>query len=113
MVQSTLRLIFTLAAVALMITLALANRHLVDMKFDPFNPETPALALRLPLYAYLFAMLILGSIIGGMASWFAQGKWRRQARHRTQEALRWKAETDRLIRERDASVTARKQLTRA
>jgi uncharacterized integral membrane protein len=108
--RRTLSLVFTLLVAALLVTLAVANRHTVDMKLDPFNPEMPALALRLPFFAFLFAMLITGVVLGGIVSWFAQGKWRRTARTRTQEALRWKAEVDRLMRERDAGVSSRRQI---
>jgi hypothetical protein len=113
MVQRTLSLILTLLASAALITLAVTNKHLVDLKLNPFNPDDGRLTVAMPLFAYLFTMLIAGVILGGVASWLSQGKWRRTARNRTQEALRWKAEADRLMRERDASVERRKQLTSA
>lgn len=94
----------SLVVAALLVTLAVANRHPVDLKLDPFNPEAPVLAISLPFFGYLFAMLILGVILGGVATWMSQGKWRRAARNRTQEALRWKAEAERLVRERDQRV---------
>ena len=75
--------------------------------------QDASLTLPVPLFALLFALLIAGVILGGVASWLSQGKWRRTARHRTQEALRWKAKADRLMRERDATVERRKQLTSA
>lgn len=111
MVQRTLSLILTLLASAALITLAVTNKHAVDLKLNPFNPEDGRLTLVAPLFAYLFAMLIAGVVVGGVASWMSQGKWRRMARNRTQEAMRWKAEADRLMRERDAGVERRKQLT--
>ena len=74
------------------------------------NPQNPIVAVDLPFYAYLFAALIAGVVIGGAATWLSQGKWRRIARVRTHEALRWRAEAERLTRERDASVAERKQL---
>ena len=113
MIKRTLSLILTLIAAALLVTLAVTNKHFVDLKLNPLNPDDAKLTVALPLYVYLFAMLIAGVVMGGVASWLAQGKWRRTARHRTQEALRWKAEADRLMRERDAGVERRKQLTRA
>ncbi|MGQ0671607.1 MAG: hypothetical protein ACT4N2_01835 [Hyphomicrobium sp.] len=101
------RLLVTLLAFpigALLVTLAVANRQSVVFTLDPFNPEEPALALNLPLYAYIFAGLIIGVVLGGIATWLTQGQWRRAARVRGQEAKRWHAEADRLTRERDASV---------
>ena len=58
-------------------------------------------AVDLPFYVYLFGMLIIGALIGGIAMWFGQSKWRRMARQRAQEAAKWKGEADRLLRERD------------
>jgi type II secretory pathway pseudopilin PulG len=34
----------------------------------------------LPLFALIFALLILGVLIGGAAAWIGQTKWRRTAR---------------------------------
>jgi hypothetical protein len=99
------------AVAIVLITLAVANRHGVVMALDPFNPQRPVVSIELPFYAYLFAMLILGVAIGGFATWISQGKWRRATRTRTQEALRWKAEAERLTRERDQKVAeSKKQL---
>ena len=112
------RALWTLGAAlsaVLLITMAVANRHDVRLVLDPFTPESPVIWATLPFYAYLFAMLILGVILGGLATWVNQGKWRRLVRIRTHEALRWKSEAERLMRERDAGIAAgnepRKQLT--
>lgn len=87
-----------------LIALAVANRHAVQLVLDPFHPESPAISLVLPFYAYLFGVLALGIIAGGLAVWLGQGHWRHAARIRTQEARRWQSEADRLIRERDAEA---------
>jgi hypothetical protein len=105
-----LGLMFGFASAVFLVTLAVSNRHGVQMVLDPFNPQDPIIAIELPFYAYLLAMLVFGVLLGGFATWFSQAKWRRAARVRAQEASRWKAEAERLSRERDASATARKQL---
>jgi uncharacterized integral membrane protein len=89
-------------ATLFLVTLSVANRHGVRLVLDPFNPQAPVLSTELPFYAYLFATLIAGVVIGGMATWLSQSRWRRTARTRSQEVLRWKAEAERLSRERDA-----------
>lgn len=100
------------AAIAL-IALAVANRHPATLVLDPFRPENPALALVLPFYMYLFGALLVGVVGGGAAAWIGQSRWRRTARHRTQEAMRWQAEADRLMRERDGDVGRQRQLAPA
>ena len=98
----------------LLLTLAVANRHGVRLVLDPFRSDDPVLFLVLPFYAYLFGVLLLGIVIGGLATWVAQARWRRTARRRAAEARRWQAEADRLSRERQAQVaTAGRQLAPA
>jgi uncharacterized integral membrane protein len=105
-----LKRIFTILiafpAAALLVTLAIANRHSVALVLDPFNPTAPLVSLALPFYVYLFGAMILGVILGGVATWFGQSSWRRQARLQSGEARRWQSEADRLARERDSRVAA-------
>jgi hypothetical protein len=103
-----LGLLFGFIAAVFLVTLAVANRHAVRLVLDPFNPTDPVLAAQLPFYAYLLGMLIIGVVMGGVATWFSQGRWRRVARARAQDAVRWRGEAERLSRERDARVAAAK-----
>jgi hypothetical protein len=100
------RLVWLLAAVPLgaaLIAIAVANRQKVILKLDPFRPENPLIGLNLPLYAYIFAALFAGMIIGGIAVWLGQGKWRKRVRLRTHEANKWYREASRLEREARSS----------
>lgn len=65
---------------AVIIVFAVTNRQAVTVSFDPFSASTPAYAATLPLFAVIFIVLILGVIVGGIAAWIGQHKWRRQAR---------------------------------
>ncbi|HTT49637.1 MAG TPA: LapA family protein [Pseudolabrys sp.] len=65
---------------AVIIAFAVANRQTVTVSFDPFSSANPAYAATLPLFAAIFAVLILGVIVGGIAAWIRQSKWRRAAR---------------------------------
>jgi hypothetical protein len=107
-------LLVAFPAAAILVTLAVANRHAVRLVLDPFRPDTPVLWLELPFYAYLLIALVIGVALGGTATWMTQSRWRRTARRRAQEALRWQAEADRLARERDqAALVARQRDTGA
>lgn len=113
MIGRMLSMIFTFVMAVILITLFVINRHEVQLVLDPFNPKDPAYGLTFPFYWFMFGFLFIGAILGGMTAWLTQGKWRRTARQRTQEAMRWKAEAERLTRERDANVIERKQLALA
>jgi uncharacterized integral membrane protein len=102
-----------LVAAVLLVTLAVANRDPVRMVLDPFRPDAPVISMTLPFYAYLLGALIIGVILGGVSTWLTQGRWRRTARVKTQDAMRWQAEADRLSRERDSHVAASRPLLAA
>jgi hypothetical protein len=105
-VRRALWLLVALPAAVLLTALAVSNRHAVRLVLDPFRPDEPVVFLMLPLYAYVFAALILGVLLGGTAAWLAQRHWRRMARRRAAEAVRWQAEADRLLRERAQPLAA-------
>jgi uncharacterized integral membrane protein len=72
---------FVLTPLALLIVaLAIANRATVTVSFDPFSSTNPALVAALPLYLLAFILLITGIVIGGVAAWLKQRKWRRAVR---------------------------------
>jgi len=81
------------------IFLAVSNRHMVRLVLDPISPENPSAAIEGPFFIYLFAVLILGILIGGIAVWFDQRKWRQAAHVRSNEAHEWRREAERLSRE--------------
>ncbi len=78
-------LVFVPLAIVL-VALAVANRMPVAFTVDPFNPGNPALTYTLPFFVFLFAALALGIIIGSLATWFRQGRYRKLARQRAIEA---------------------------
>ena len=80
-----------LVPVALIIVLfSVANRAPVrgggGVSLDPVSRDVPALAFDLPLFAVVLAAIALGILIGGFASWLAQGKHRKAARVNRREA---------------------------
>ena len=77
MFRKILRTIVLIPAAAVLVALAVANRQPVTVSFDPFDPADPAYALTTPLYLVGFALLIMGVVLGGIATWLEQGKSRR------------------------------------
>jgi uncharacterized integral membrane protein len=65
---------------AVIIAFAVANRQAVMVSFDPFASTSPAYVVTLPLFVVLFVALILGVLVGGIAAWVGQRRWRRVAR---------------------------------
>lgn len=106
MLRRLVALLFAFPLAVLLVALAVANRHPTRLVLDPFRPEAPVISIELPFYAYLMGMLVLGVLIGGLAMWTGQGHWRKTARLRSREAMRWRAETERLVRENDARLEA-------
>ena len=58
---------------------------LASTPLDPFSAEHPAASLTLPLFALVIVLLIIGVLIGGIAAWLRQSKWRRTARRLERE----------------------------
>jgi uncharacterized integral membrane protein len=84
---------------------AVANRESVVVSFDPFDAAHPAFALPVPLFALLLAAIVVGVVIGGIAAWMRQSKWRRTARLAQGQARALHAELEQL-RERTATPVA-------
>lgn len=71
----------TLPIALFVILFALANREWVVLSLDPFNRAAPAIAVTLPLWGVAFGGLLVGILIGGLASWTlrTQKTWRARA----------------------------------
>ena len=68
------------------VAFAVANRQLVTLSLDPFSAEHPAASVTLPLFGLIIVLLIVGVLIGGIAAWLRQARWRRMARRLEREA---------------------------
>ena len=71
---------------------AVANRQDVTVSLDPFNFAHPAYSRTMRLFEPIFAALILGVVIGGLASWLRHGGWRRTALRLEREAATLRSE---------------------
>jgi uncharacterized integral membrane protein len=106
MIRKIVLAVVLIPLAVLIVALAVANRQIVTVSFDPFSAAEPAFLLRAPLFVLVFVLVIAGVIIGGMASWLRQSRWRRAARAREAELQSARNEVDRLRRELVARETA-------
>lgn len=95
MIRKTIAALILAPLALVIVALAVANRHPVTLSLDPVTAN-PKLAVTLPLFVVLLLTLLVGVIIGGIAAWLRQGRWRRAARRAEAEARRLRAENDAL-----------------
>ena len=85
-----------LPAAIIVIALAVANRHSTTVSFDPTTTveQAPAVAATMPMWILLFGTLVLGVVIGGIAAWASQHRYRAEARSKRREANHWHSKAD-------------------
>jgi uncharacterized integral membrane protein len=87
------KLIILVPLALLAIAFAIGNHHDVTLYFDPISSEPPGFTI--PAYVVVFGALILGVLIGGVATWIGQHGYRRAARTHRREAEQLRADLDR------------------
>jgi uncharacterized integral membrane protein len=80
MIRKIVAVVILVPLAILIVMLAVANRASVAISFDPFSSEAPAFIVHAPLFLVLLIVLLIGVIVGGIAAWLKQAKWRRTAR---------------------------------
>lgn len=100
--KTFLRLLVVVPLGLLAVAFALANRQHVEVSFDPFATDVPAFALSGPLFLVIIAVVVIGVIIGSVATWLSQGHHRRVARAARREADDLRADIARLRADLDA-----------
>jgi uncharacterized integral membrane protein len=98
MLRKIVTTIIVVPIATVIVAFAVANRQTVTVSFDPFSTTAPAYAATLPLFAVIFAVLILGVLIGGIAAWIRQSKWRHAARQREADLRALQAEQETIRR---------------
>jgi len=98
-------LFIVLPIAVVLVILSVANREPVTLSLDPIGTPAPAWSLTVPLFALLFVTLALGVLIGGMATWFGQGKWRKAARSERDSAMQLRRELEQSRRPPPPEVT--------
>lgn len=95
MLSKLMNLVILIPLAVVLIILSVANRHGVTLAFNPFRPEDQVLSITAPFFVFIFLAVILGVIIGSLATWFTQGKYRKRARSEARMASKWQVEADR------------------
>jgi hypothetical protein len=92
--KRALRFVLLLPIIAVAVALSIANRHDVLFSLDPFAEADPTLSVTVPLYWLLFGAVATGVLVGGVAAWLRQSRWRKAARrdHAEIERMRRAAE---------------------
>lgn len=88
----------------LLVGFAVANRQAIVVSFDPFDASQPSHAATVPLFILIFVLVILGVLIGGIATWLRQRKWRRAVRRLETENRELHAELYDLKRQQGGPV---------
>lgn len=96
MIRKILVAVILVPLAVVIVGLAVANRGIVRVSFDPFNSVNPAFAVEAPLFVLVLLLVGVGVLVGGVAAWLRQGKWRRTARRLDGELRAARAEADAL-----------------
>ena len=86
----------------LLVALAVVNRKPVTLALNPFDASS-GLGVEAPLFLFLLGAFAVGLIVGGIATWYDQGKWRSKARAEARERRALGAKADRLEKELEAA----------
>ena len=94
--KTILKLLLLLPVAVVVIVFTTSNRHDVKVVADPSGMVFPGIHVEAPLYIVVLVSMIVGVLIGGIASWMKQGKHRKAARVARADSRKLEAETERL-----------------
>ena len=94
MLRRIVNVLILIPLAVVLIALTVANRNVVPLSIDVFNPGNPALTYDAPLFVWLFAAAAVGVVAGGFGAWLAQGKHRKQERAYKTEAQKLRYEVE-------------------
>lgn len=84
----------------ILIVLAVANRQIVTLALNPFQPQDSVLSVSAPFFVFVFLALLVGMAVGASVTWWRQGRYRRQARIEAKEAVKWQSEHKAVVQRR-------------
>ena len=80
MIRKIANWVILLLITAVVVTFAVANRQSITVNLDPLGVTSPPVSVSLKVWVLALGMVIVGVIIGGLAVWFRQSRWRRSTR---------------------------------
>jgi len=107
MIRKIVTVVLLVPLAVILVGLAVANRQTVTVSFDPFDAVNPAYAASLPLFVLILILVIFGVLLGGVAAWLRQARWRWVARRAEKENHELRLELDRLRHNLSAHPSAR------
>jgi len=78
--KAFLKWLLLVPAAAIALAFAVANRHWIEVSFDPTGLVAPGFSIRAPLFVVLVLAVMSGVVIGSAATWLSQGRYRKAAR---------------------------------
>jgi hypothetical protein len=96
MLRKLLSLFILGPIVVLLVALSVGNKDRITVTLDPLGATGSTLVWHPRVFELSLVLLTLGVIVGGIATWFGQAKWRRRARQLARELAAARAEAERL-----------------
>ncbi len=88
----------------IILALAVANRRLVTVSFDPFSADAPSLAMQMPLFLVVFAALLMGVLLGSGVTWLRHRRFRREAREHRRDVRKQEARQEEVRRKTEQAA---------
>lgn len=95
MLKKIIWVVFFIPVAIVLILLSIANRQVVTLALNPFEPADTLLSVSAPFFMFILIALMAGMILGSVLTWFKQGKHRSRARQVSVESDKWHTEADR------------------
>ena len=96
MLRKLLSLFILGPIVVLLVALCVVNKERVTVVLDPLGAGGSTLVWHPRVFELSLVLLTLGVIVGGVATWLGQARWRRRARRLARELAAARAEAERL-----------------
>lgn len=95
--RNFLKLLVLAPIAVIFLSFDMANRQNVVVSFDPFNSgDAASPQIVVPLFVVLIAAIMLGVLLGGVATWLGQGRFRKAARDANAKVEKLRGENESL-----------------